>query len=67
MLNITSKSENTTFLITWICEFTKTWLVAQRDIKGHSNHIKAKKSKSTEQYDCKLFLRRHMQLNGQII
>ena len=35
MLNVTSKSENETFLITKICEFTETWVVAQRDIKGH--------------------------------
>ena len=35
MLNVTSKSENETFLITRICEFTETWVVTQRDIKGH--------------------------------
>ena len=36
MLNVTSKSENETFfLITRICEFTVTWVVTQRDIKGH--------------------------------
>ena len=38
MLNVTSKSENAeneTFLITRIWEFTETWVVAQRDIKGH--------------------------------
>ena len=35
MLNVTSKSENKTFLITRIWEFTETWVVAQRDIKGH--------------------------------
>ena len=35
MLNITSKSENKMFLITWICEFTETWVVMQCDIKGH--------------------------------
>ena len=35
ILNITSKSENETFLITQICEFTETWVVTQRDIKGH--------------------------------
>ena len=49
MLNFGSKSENETFLITRICEFTETWVVTQRDIKGHI--------KSTEQYDCKLFFR----------
>ena len=30
-----SKSENETFLITLICVFTETWVVTQRDIKGH--------------------------------
>ena len=35
MLNVTSKSENETFLITRICEYTETWVVTQRDIKGH--------------------------------
>ena len=35
MLNVTSKSENETFLITRICEFTETWVVTQLDIKGH--------------------------------
>ena len=33
MLNITSKSENETFLITSVCEFTETWVVTQREIK----------------------------------
>ena len=32
MLNVTSKSENETFLITRICE---TGVITQRDIKGH--------------------------------
>ena len=36
------------------CEFTETWVVTQRDI---NRIIKARKSKSTEQYDCKLFFR----------
>ena len=57
MLNVTSKRENETFLITWICEFTETWVVTQRDIEGHINRVKARKSKSIEQYDCKLFFR----------
>ena len=35
MLNVTSKSENDPFLITRIREFTETWVVTQRDIKGH--------------------------------
>ena len=35
--------------ITWICEFTETWAVTQRDIKGH--RIKSRKSQSTDQYD----------------
>ena len=35
MLNVTSKSENETFLITRICEFTETGVITQRDIKGH--------------------------------
>ena len=35
MLKVTSKSENEMFFITRICEFTKTWVVTQRDIKGH--------------------------------
>ena len=30
MPNVTSKSENET-----ICEFTETWVVTQRNIKGH--------------------------------
>ena len=71
MLNVTSKSESESFLITRMCEFTETWVVTQRDIEGRivSNHIKA----STEQYDCKLFFRldgtcnsngRIIQLNG---
>ena len=35
-LNVTTKSENETFFkITQICEFTETWVVTQRDIKGH--------------------------------
>ena len=61
MLNVTSKSENETFLLTRICEFTETWVATQRDIGGHiTDRIKARKSKSTEQYheyDCKLFFR----------
>ena len=57
MLNVTSKSENETFLITRICEFTETWAVTQRDIKGHmKSNFKGRKSESTE-YDCKLFFR----------
>ena len=32
MLNVTSESENETFVITPICEFTETWVVTQRDI-----------------------------------
>ena len=41
MLNVTSKSENETFLITRICEFTETWVVTQRDIEGHiKSHFK---------------------------
>ena len=52
MLNVTRKSENKTFLMTRICEFTETWVITQRYIKGH---IKARESKSTQQYDCKLF------------
>ena len=35
MLKVTSESENETFLITRICEFTETWVVTQRDINGH--------------------------------
>ena len=35
MLNINSKSENETSLITRICEFTETWVVTQSDIEGH--------------------------------
>ena len=35
MLNVPIKSENETFLITRICEFTETWVVTQRDIEGH--------------------------------
>ena len=50
MVNVTSKSENETFLITRICDFTETWVVTQRGIKGHIT--------STEQFDdCKLFFR----------
>ena len=53
MLNVTSKSENETF--SKLHEFVSL-LVTQHDIKGHiSNRAKARKSKSTEQYDCKLF------------
>ena len=40
MLNVTSKSENETILITRICEFTETWVVTQRDIKGHQIALK---------------------------
>ena len=43
----------------WVCEFTETWVVKQHDIKGH----KGKKSKSTEQYDYKLFFRLHATCN----
>ena len=35
MLNVTNKSENEIFLITQICEFTRTRIVMQPDIKGH--------------------------------
>ena len=51
MLNATSKSENETILITQI--------ESSRNVtsKVISNRIKARKSKSTEQYDCKLFCR----------
>ena len=36
MLNVTGKSENLIdILLTRICEFTETWVVTQRDIKGH--------------------------------
>ena len=35
MLNVTSKSDYETFLLTGICEFTETWVDTQRDIKGH--------------------------------
>ena len=48
MLNVTSKSENETFLITE--SRNVTWKVI-------SNRIKARKSKSTEQYNCKLSFR----------
>ena len=40
MLNVTSKSENETILIARICEFTETWVVTQRDIKGHQIALK---------------------------
>ena len=40
MLNVTSKSENETILITRICEFTETWVVTQCDIKGHQIALK---------------------------
>ena len=51
MLNATSKSENETILITQI--------ESSRNVtsKVISNRIKARKSESTEQYDCKLFFR----------
>ena len=51
MLNVTSKSENETFLITRIESLRNV------TSKVISNRIKARKSKSTEQYDCKLFFR----------
>ena len=35
MLNVTSNSENETFLITQMCELAETWVVSQRDIEGH--------------------------------
>ena len=56
MLNFFTKSENETFLITWICEFTETWVILQCNITGRIKS-KARKSKSTAQYDCKLFFR----------
>ena len=52
MLNVSSKSENETFLIARTCEFTETWVVPQRDVKGHQMALKQRK-----QYDCKLFFR----------
>ena len=59
MLNVTGKSENETFLILRICEFTETWVVTQRDIKGHikSYHSKEIKIHRTILYDCKRFFR----------
>ena len=41
-------------LITWICKFIKTSADKQRREKVISNGIKARESKSTEQYDWKL-------------
>ena len=53
MLNVTSKSENETFLK--LHEFVKLELSRNMTSKVISNRAKARKSKSTEQYDCKLF------------
>ena len=56
MLNVTSKSENETFLK--LHEFVSLLkLESSRNMtsKVISNRAKARKSKSTEQYDCKLF------------
>ena len=50
MLNVTSKSKNETFFITRIFESSRN--VTSKVI---SNRIYARKPKSTEQYDCKLF------------
>ena len=59
ILNVTSKSENDTFIIAWTCPVYRnlsrhaTWHQRSYQIA----FVKAKKSKSTEQYDCKLFFR----------
>ena len=57
MLNVTSKSENETFQLHEFVSLTK--LESSRNVtsKVISNRIKEKKSKSTEQYDYKLFFR----------
>ena len=58
MLNVTSKSENETFLK--FHEFVSLLkLESSRNMtsKVISNRVKARKSKSIEQYDCKLFFR----------
>ena len=58
MLNVTS---------TRICDFTETWVVTQLDIKGNiSNRMKARRSKSTEQYDCKFFFRLYDASNSMV-
>ena len=57
MLNVTSKSENGTFLITEFASLPKFESSRNVTSKVISNRIKARKSKSTEQYDCKLFFR----------
>ena len=57
MLNVTSKSENETFQFHEFVSLTK--LESSRNVtsKVISNRIKERKSKSTEQYDYKLFFR----------
>ena len=54
MLNVTRKSENETFL-----KITRPKLESSRNVTSQviPNRVKARKSKSMEQYDCKLFFR----------
>ena len=60
MLNVTSESENETYV-------SLPKLESSRNVtsKVTSNRIKARKSKSTEQYDCKLFFRLDGTCNSQ--
>ena len=71
MLNVTTKSENETFLIKQIEFESLPKLESSRNVTSNvtSNGIKARKSKSTEQYDCKLFFRLDgtCNSNGRII
>ena len=71
MLNVTSKSEDETFLIKRIEFVSLPKLESSRNVTSNvtSNRIKARKSKSTEQYDCKLFFRLDgtCNSNGRII
>ena len=56
MLNVTSKSENETFLkLHEFVSLLKLESSHNMTSKVISNRAKARKSKSTEQYDCKLF------------
>ena len=57
MLNVTSKSENETFQLHEFVSLPKLESSRYLTSKVISNRIEARKSKSTEQYDYKLFFR----------
>ena len=66
MLKVTSKNENETFKLHEFVRLPK--LESSRNVtsKVISNRAKARKSKFTEQYDCKLFFRLDGRCNSMV-